>query len=197
MRRWHRWLGIALLAPLAVWIATGAVFLVRPGYESAYADLEVRHYPLAAGAQAEPRAEWHGIRRLRTILGPHLLVRDDQGEWRQLDPETLQPRPRPGEASIRRLVADAIGARERYGDIEAVSADRIRTTTGVAVELDWDRLALDQRGRDTRWISWAYDIHRMQWTGIGPLDLALGALALLLLTASATIGARLLIRPGR
>lgn len=193
-RHWHRWLGLALLAPLVVWIATGAVFLLRPGYEAAYADLSVQRYPLGRGGPAA-RDGWHEVRRVRTVLGPHLLVRGGDGDWRQLEPGTLESRPLPNGDAVRRLVADAIAGRARYGAIERVDGATVHTTTGVTIEVDWPRLTLDQRGRDTRWISWAYDVHALEWTGIGWLDKALGTLGLALLTLAAGLGAWLFFRP--
>lgn len=193
---WHRWFGLALTAPLLIWIVTGAVFLARPGYEAAYSDLAVKSYPLSERSGPTPRADWHEVRRLRTVLGPHLLVRTDDG-WRQRDPESFSARERPTEREVRALISDAIGGHERYGRIEAVSGDRIDTSTGVRIELDWPTLSLDQRGRDTRWISWSYDVHSVEWTGIAALDKLLGALVLLLLATSSGIGVWLALRPSR
>jgi len=197
LRHWHRWLGLALLAPLFVWIATGVVFLVRPGYAAAYADLHVAERPLAQAAGPAPRPGWLEIRRLRTVLGRHLLVRTQHDGWQQFDPDTLARRPAPGPATIRRLVAAAIDGRKRYGHIVDVDGSTVTTSTGVRIDVDWSRLRLDQRGRDTRWIDWAYDMHRLQWTGIGGIDRTLGGVVLLLLAASAGIGARLVLRPRR
>jgi hypothetical protein len=194
-RHWHRWAGLVLLAPLAVWIATGAVFLVRPGYEVAYAELAVKRYALGDAPARESAGPWHEVRRLRTILGPHLLVRDGAGTWRQLDPATGAPRPRPDPGALRRLVADAIGEAPRYGRIARVEGNMVHTTTGVRITLDWPRLALEQRGRDTRWIAWAYDVHSMEWTGVAWLDKALGGVALLALAAVSGLGAWLFARP--
>lgn len=193
---WHRRVGLILTLPLLIWIVTGAVFLARPGYEAAYTDLAVKSYPLAERSGPQPRADWHEVRRVRTVLGSHLLVRDDDG-WRQLDPDSLAVRERPDAAALRRLVADAIAGQPRYGRIETVSGSTARTSTGVRIELDWPTLSLDQRGRDTRWISWAYDVHSVEWTGIRALDTALGVLVLVLLTTSTVIGIFLAVRPSR
>ncbi len=66
-----------------------------------------------------------------------------------------------------------------------------RTTTGVEVTLDWNRLALQQRGRDTDRIDALYRVHYLQWTGVDALDKVLGLLGLVLLVALAYLGARL------
>ena len=196
MRLLHRWIGLVLTVPLLIWILTGAVFLARPGYEAAYADIAVQRYPLPATPGPKPKPQWREIRRVRTVLGPHLLVRTGGG-WRQLDPDSLAPRPQPGARAVRRLVADALDDRPRYGRIDSVAGTTVRTATGVNIELDWTTLTLDQRGRDTRWISWAYDVHSIEWTGIPALDKALGGLLLVLLTSSTAIGVWLVVRPSR
>lgn len=193
---WHRWLGLALAAPLVVWIVTGAVFLARPGYEAAYADLSIQRYPLRKQSGPRPRSNWQEIRRVRTVLGPHLLVRTADG-WRQLDPDTLGPRDAPDARDLRRLVADAIAGEPRYGRIESVAGTRVHSSTGVIIDVDWTTLSLDQRGRDTRWIAWAYDVHSIEWTGIRTLDQALGGLVLLLLATTTRVGLWLALRPRR
>jgi hypothetical protein len=62
--------------------------------------------------------------------------------------------------------------------------------------LDWNKLSLFQRGKDTDRIDLLYKIHYLQWTGIKPLDKVLGMLGILLVLALSALGARLLFSRG-
>lgn len=191
IRRAHRLLGLLLCLPLLAWAATGAVFFLKPGYGAAYAPLAVRTYPLEALQTALPDTSWRETRLLRSALGVHLLVRTADG-WRQADPESGVPRPRAADAEVRRLVEDAIAADPaRYGAITSLVGDTVTTDTGARIVLDWDRLALSQRGRDTDRIDALYRIHYLQWTGITLLDRLLGAAGLAGLVLLALAGLRL------
>ncbi|HHX82561.1 MAG TPA: hypothetical protein GX696_06210 [Pseudomonadaceae bacterium] len=186
-----------MLLPFVAWAATALFFLFRPAYEHAYAPLEAKQYPLEQALAVETRAEWLELRYLRSILGPHLLVRDARG-WQQLDPETLQPRPYPDDASLRALLTDAMQSKPlRYGTLTEMDEGRISTDTGVQITFDWDRLSFTQSGRDTRWINRMYSIHYLEWTGIRVLDRVLGLLGLGLLLYMAWSGARLAFGWGR
>jgi uncharacterized iron-regulated membrane protein len=196
VRRLHRVLGLALLLPILAWAATGFVFFVKPGYKDAYAALRVRALPLAEPAPIAPPAEgWLETRRLRTVLGEHLLVRTGSG-WSHLDPVTLRTRALPGDADLRALIEDAMaGDAARYGRIASLvredGAASATTTTGVAIDLDWATLSLSQSGRDTRRIDALYSIHYLQWTGIAAVDRVLGGAGLVSLLALAVFGLRL------
>ena len=189
-RRVHRILGIALTLPMFGWALTGLVFFVKPGYDAAYGGLRVKRYPLEGAGLPAPRPEWLEMRVLRTKLGDHLLVRTEQG-GEHLDPATLQPRVLPDEAGIRALIDDAIAGDARYGTIVAVDGATVRTSTGAAIELDWDSMSLQQSGRDTRTIDALYRIHYLQWTGVRALDRVLGVVGLAALVALAILGVRL------
>jgi uncharacterized iron-regulated membrane protein len=195
-RRLHRLLGLALLLPILVWAGTGLLFFLKPGWGPAYAALEPRWRPLEATGIAPPPAGALEARRLRTVLGEHLLVRDAHG-WRQLDPATGVDRPLPPPEQVRALLADAIAGEGggRYGDIARLDGAKATTTTGVILELDWPSLAIAQRGPDTERIDALYRLHDLQWTGARPLDRALGLLGLVALFALALAGLRLAIRP--
>lgn len=194
-RRLHRLLGLALLLPILVWAATGLLFFLKPGWGPAYSTLEPRWRPLA-GAGVAPPAGALEARRLCTVLGEHLLVRDANG-WRQVDPATGADRPLPPPEQVRALLADAISGerRERYGDIARLDGAKATTTTGATLELDWPSLSIAQRGADTERIDALYRLHYLQWTGARPLDRALGLLGLVALFALALAGLRLAIRP--
>lgn len=188
---------MVLLLPFIAWSATALFFLLRPAWPEAYASLELRTYPLAEPLDLVPLPQWQELRYLRSILGPHLLVREAVG-WKQLDPVTLVERPWPDEASLRRLLTDAMQADPaRYGSLVESRDGRLVTDTGVVISLDWHNLRFTQEGRDTRWINRLYDIHYLRWTGNAVLDEVLGVFGLLLLMLMTWTGARMLFRPVR
>jgi hypothetical protein len=191
----HKAAGIVMLLPLVGWAVTGAVFFVKPGYAGAYEQLAVRTYPLDDHLSLHAQA-WREARLVKTILGTHLLVRTDAG-WRHLDPATLRIAPVPPQEKLRLLFEDAFTANPgRYGHVATQVDTTAHTDTNVDVTLDWNRLALQQRGRDTARIDTLYRIHYLQWTGQKTLDKLLGAVGLILLVALAYLGARLAFRAG-
>ena len=192
-RLFHRIIGIVLLLPLLGWAATGAIFFIKPGYGGAYEQLAIKTYPLEGGESIRAQAGWREARLVRTILGTHVLARTDAG-WRNLDPSSLQPAPIPGEEGLMRLLRDAFTSNpDRYGKIVRL-VDRTATTdTGVEVVLDWDRLTVQQKGKDTARIDALYRIHYLQWTGNKTADKFVGGIGLLLLVALTLLGARLAI----
>jgi hypothetical protein len=190
----HRIIGILLLLPLLGWATTGAVFFIKPAYGGAYELLAVKTYALDGGDVIRPQAGWREARMVKTILGTHLLARTDAG-WRNLDPSSLQPAPIPGDEATQRLLHDAFTANpDRYGKIVRLVDRTVTTDTGVEVVLDWDRLTLQQRGRDTARIDALYRVHYLQWTGNKTADKFLGAAGLILLVTLTLIGARLAFR---
>lgn len=194
-RRLHRLAGLVLLLPMLGWAGTGAIFFLKPGYDDAYSSLTVKTYPLEAPLAVKAPADWLEVRYLRTVLGPHLLARTATG-WSQFDPVTLAPRPAPGEPDLRALLSEAIDANPvRYGSIVSIEGTSATTSTGAAVTLDWNRLSISQRGRDTDRIDWFYKVHYLQWTGIDMIDDVLGLTGLVLIVGLSLLGARLLLRP--
>lgn len=189
-RTLHRLLGLLLLLPLGGWCVTGLLFHLKPGWAGAYAMPALHFEPLGETAKLEPGPEWLESRRLRTVLGEHLLVRTAEGRL-HLDPATGLERPLPNEAELRRLLEPALADEPRYGAIASVDGARVETETGVRIELDWDRLRLSQRGRDTDLIDGLYRVHYLQWTGIDWLDRVLAAAGLLALTLLSLLGLRL------
>ena len=180
-----------LVLPMVGWAVTGFVFFVKPGYGGAYESLAVKTYPLEAGQSVKTAPEWLEYRGLKTILGHHLLVRTAV-EWHHLNPGTLQPAAAPSDDEVRRLVTDAFSANpQRYGNITGVADGVVTTDTGVEVTLDWNRISLQQRGRDTDRIDRLYKIHYLQWTGIEGIDRILGFVGLALLLALTAFGIRL------
>ncbi|MCB1042078.1 MAG: hypothetical protein KDC35_04015 [Acidobacteria bacterium] len=176
--RVHRYVGVLLSVPLLLWLATGLVFLVKPGYAGAYEQLSIVTYPLTQ-TDAIVQDTYQEIRLVQTKLGRHLLARDEFG-WHHFDPSTGHDWPFDSE-SARILVTDALTRNpERYGAIQSQSENVFQTDRGVTVTLDWDRLALAQRGRDTGFIDALYRVHYLQWTGSSWADRTLAVVTLCL-----------------
>ena len=193
IRKQHRLLGGILLLPFIAWSLTGVFFLVRPAYEQAYSVLSPKTYS-ADQINISAQPEWQEMRLLKTVLGLHLLVKQEGG-WQQLDPDSLEVRATPVEADLVRFVEDAISQDTlRYGELLPGESDPFRTSTGVTIAVNWDSLSLYQQGSDTRWIDRIYRIHYLQWTGIAFLDTILGVAGLLLLLLMTATGSAMLLR---
>jgi hypothetical protein len=191
IRKLHRLAGIVMLLPFLGWAVTGIVFFTKPGYGAAYDTLPIKTYPIEEPIAVRTDPAWREVRYLRTILGPHLLIRTGTG-WSQLDPVSLQPRTTPADNDVQRLLADAFTANPaRYGRIVSLSGGVAATDTGAVVTFDWNRLSLQQRGRDTDRIDRLYKVHYLQWTGQKTADKVLGLAGLTLLIALTLLGARL------
>jgi len=192
-RKQHRLLGCILLLPFIAWSLTGVFFLVRPAYEQAYSVLSPKTYS-ADQINISAQPEWQEVRLLKTVLGLHLLVKQEGG-WQQLDPDSLEVRATPVEADLVSFVEDAISQDTlRYGELLPGESDPFRTSTGVTIAVNWDSLSLYQQGLDTRWIDRIYRIHYLQWTGIAFLDTILGVAGLLLLLLITATGSAMLLR---
>ena len=192
-RKQHRLLGGILLLPFIAWSLTGVFFLVRPAYEQAYSVLSPKTYS-ADQINISAQPEWQEMRLLKTVLGLHLLVKQEGG-WQQLDPDSLEVRATPVEADLVSFVEDAISQDTlRYGELLPGESDPFRTSTGVTIAVNWDSLSLYQQGSDTRWIDRIYRIHYLQWTGIAFLDTILGVAGLLLLLLITATGSAMLLR---
>lgn len=195
-RAFHRVIGLVMLLPLTGWAITGAVFFLKPGYEGAYELLPVKTYPLEANINVPADPSWLEVRLLKTIIGEHLLVRTTSG-WLHLEPFTMRPQTEPSAEDIHALVTDAFSANPaRYGQISTIEGTTVATDTGIRIELDWSRLALTQRGKDTDRIDLLYKIHYLQWTGVKGLDKVLGTLGVILVLVLSGLGARLFFARG-
>ena len=195
-RSLHRVIGLVMLLPLAGWAVTGAIFFLKPGYAGAYELLQVKTYPLETNVAIQLEPSWTEARFVKTILGDHLLAHTSRG-WLHLDPLTRQPEPEPSADDLEALVTDAFSANPaRYGRVASIDGNLITTNTGVRVELDWNRLALTQSGKDTDRLDAFYKIHYLQWTGITGIDKVLGALGILLVLTLSLLGARLFFSKG-
>ena len=193
-RSLHRLIGLLMLLPFIGWAITGAIFFIKPGYVGAYEPLQVKTYPLASDKAIQTNAAWLEVRYLKTILGEHLLVRTEDG-WQHLDPQTRQPKPAPNEEATRTLLNEAFATNPaRYGQIISVNGNTITTDTGVQVKLNWERMVLSQRGKDTDRIDFFYRIHYLQWTGIASIDKILGGLGITFVVLLSLLGVILFFR---
>ena len=184
------------MIPFFAWALTGLIFFIKPGYAAAYEMLAPKTYPLVDQAPLKAQANWLELRSIRTVLGNHLLVRTAEG-WTNLDPVTLQPRPVPAEGELRTLLKDAFASNPtRYGEIVSVSGNTAKTNTGVEVSLDWNRMSLQQKGKDTDRIDLLYKIHYLQWTGQKSVDRVVGLIGIALVLVLTTLGALLAFKRG-
>jgi len=196
VRSVHRFIGILLFIPFFGWALTGLVFFIKPGYEGAYEQLDPKSYPMTAGLPITSEPDWLELRYLRTILGDHLLVRTKSG-WTQLDPTNKQQRNLPSEENLRKLLKDAFTVNpQRYGDISTINGTTVTTNTGVEVSLDWNRMSLRQKGRDTDRIDRLYRIHYLQWTGVKSIDRVMGFVGIVLVLALTSLGGWLVFKRG-
>ncbi len=193
-RSLHRIIGLLMLLPLIGWAVTGAIFFLKPGYAGAYDLLQVKTYPLEKTAPIQTDSSWLEVRYLKTILGEHLLVRTTEG-WQHLEPQTLKARPAPNQEETRTLLNDAFSMNpSRYGEITNINGNHITTNTGVQAKLNWERMALTQRGKDTDRIDFFYRIHYLQWTGIDSVDKVLGGIGITFILVLSLLGAILFFR---
>ena len=194
VRTVHRVVGVVLLLPFLAWAITGFVFFLKPGYTGAYEVLTPKTYPLTEAVTIRPSSDWLEYRYFRTALGDHLIARTAKG-WLHLNPTNMERKGEPTQSEIATLLKDAFTANpQRYGDIANISGQTARTSTGVEITLDWDRLSLQQRGKDTDRIDLLYKIHYLQWTGVKSVDKALGFVGLTLVIVLTLLGAVLAIR---
>jgi uncharacterized iron-regulated membrane protein len=193
-RTTHRVIGIILLIPLVSWAITGLVFFIKPGYTGAYEVLTPKFYPINNQLLISENPNWLEVRYLRTILGDHLLVRTESG-WMNLNPNDKRPRSAATDDETRRLVQDAFSMNpKRYGQIVSVNGNTVTTDTGVVVTIDWNRMSLQQSGKDTKWIDSLYRIHYLQWTGVRSIDRVVGLTGITLVLILTGLGASLAFR---
>jgi hypothetical protein len=82
----------------------------------------------------------------------------------------------------------------RYGNITGVNDNTVKTSTGVEVTLDWNRMTLQQKGKDTDRIDLLYRIHYLQWTGVKSVDRVVGLIGITLVLTLTSLGAWLAFR---
>ena len=86
-KKFHKLAGMVLTIPMICWALTGIVFFVKPGYQQAYEQIFVKTYPITTKITITPEQNWQEIKIIQTILGQHLLVKEN-GVTKHLDPIT-------------------------------------------------------------------------------------------------------------
>jgi hypothetical protein len=194
-RRLHRIAGLLLVLPILAWAATGALFHLKPGWGPAYQQPTLQVLPLR---QPTPLPELSETcletRRLRTVLGEHLLLRSVDG-WTQVDPTTLLERPHPTAEEFELLLKESLKDEGRYARITTYDELSATTEEGVTVSLNWNSMRLSQTGSDTRLINKLYEIHYLRWTGIELVDRVLAVAGLSLLVVLCLLGIKVAVLP--
>jgi len=184
-----------MLLPFIAWAITGVFFFIKPGYSQAYEKLAVKTYPGISSLHTIPDNQWTEIKLVRSILGEHLLVKNQKNDWLHIDKSTQQTIHKPSSAEIRRLVSDAISHNvKRYGEIESIHGLVVSTSTGIKVTLNWNNMSIHQKGSDTDFIQTMYKIHYLQWTGVKSIDNVLGIVGLALVILLALFGVTLSLK---
>jgi len=182
-----------MVLPFIAWAVTGVYFFIKPGYKAAYESLPIKTYAITDTIQLEGNEAWLETRVIKSILGTHLLVKNDKG-WQHRDLETLNVIESPTKNQIETLLKDAIAHNpQRYGNISSINGFNIVTDTDIRISLNWPKMSLYQQGKDTDFINNMYKIHYLQWTGIGSIDKVLGIIGLILVLLLAFLGLRMSI----
>lgn len=178
-----------MLLPFITWAITGVFFFIKPGYSEAYEKLPITTYPSIANFTPLADNKWSEIKIIHSILGEHLLVKNEDNKWSHLNRITMVPIDAPNEHQIELLVKDAIKHNiERYGELVSIDGLTASTSTDVSITLNWNRMTLHQKGLDTEFIQTMYQIHYLKWTGIQVIDSVLGIIGLALVILLATLG---------
>jgi uncharacterized iron-regulated membrane protein len=206
LKTWHKWLGLLLLAPFAVWTLTGLLFALKPGWGPAYEYLS----PWQPASQEAPStltmasfathaevADALAIELHQSAIGPLYEVQHagDAGATTlhdartsvRMDPLTLE--------HARTLVEAAIASSidpERYGVVHshepAESEIQFSFSGGPTVTINLHSASMRQSGPDTDRINWLYELHYMRWTGNAMVDRILGFSVLVLVWLLAAAG---------
>jgi hypothetical protein len=193
-RKIHRLIGLILVLPMLGWTITGIIFFIKPGYKGAYEQLELKTYPFDRQLILTPTSKWEEVRLMKTILGYHLLVKNN-GQVEHLDPISLEVKSIPTSSQYKALIDDVISSnKERYGEVVSVDGTNALTSTGIDIKLDWSSLRLSQKGNDTKLINLLYKVHYLQWSPFNGVNQFIGIVGLLLLMTLTTFGVRLYIK---
>lgn len=217
----HRLAGLALAVPLVLWIGTGLLFHVKPGWDEAYealavpppgplpwervvfspAALKARGLldpgPVALGAHPSGLVAWFGLR---------------EGRPTAVDGTSGEPVPLAGEDAARAFALAAISASRHasaYGSIVSTEPGAHRsaltsvedpaflftTSGGKRVLVDRVTGEVRQDGALNERIDLLYRIHYLQWTPWRPVNVALVLAASLLVLLLAASGLRLAVAP--
>lgn len=178
-----------MLLPFIAWAITGVFFFIKPGYSEAYEKLPVTTYPTISHFTSAEGNKWSEIRLIHSIVGEHLLVKNENNQWVHLNSATMLPIDKPSEYQVKLLIKDAIKNNvERYGELVNIDGLIASTSTNVTITLNWDTMTLHQKGLDTEFIQTMYRIHYLKWTGIKLVDNVLGVIGLVLVILLAVLG---------
>jgi hypothetical protein len=192
-KRIHRIIGLLLVLPVVGWTFTGIIFFIKPGYQAAYDQLAVKTYPLDKSFIIPKSKEWTEVRLLKTILGYHLLVKTDHG-FEHLDPISLQSKETPKGLALISLFDDSFSNKsDRYGHVISSDDFNVVTSKGIEISLNWQRLTLQQSGKDTKLINTLYKIHYLQWTPYKSINQYMGIIGLILLMTLTIFGLKIYI----
>lgn len=178
-----------MLLPLIAWAITGVFFFIKPGYSEAYEQLAIKTYPSINSFTTPNTNQWSEIKIIHSILGEHLLVKNEDNKWSHLDRATMQTIEIPSEQQVEALIQDAIKHNtERYGNVVSLDGLTVLTSTQIEITLNWPQMSLYQQGPDTEFIDTMYQIHYLKWTGIKAVDNVLGVVGLALVIILALLG---------
>jgi|GEM_PF-499386 len=221
LRAAHRLAGLVLVVPLVLWIGTGLLFHVKPGWDEAYESLAAPPpgpLPWERVVFSPAAVKARGLLDPGPVaLAPHpsglvawFGLRD--GRPAAVDGTSGEPIPPASGSAARAIALAAISASrhaESYGTI--VSAEpashrsaltgvenpalRFRTSGGKNVLVDRVTGEVSQTGNLNGWIDRLYRIHYLQWTPWKPANVALVLAASFLALVLAASGLRLLFTP--
>lgn len=211
MQRWHYYCGWILCVPLIFWALTGAVFILKPGYGDAYEQLSVAQHTLRQNSSNQPASakanftlafddSWQEARLINTVIGPRLIVKTANASQHLNAQQQLQIA---NIHEVKTLLNSAISHNNlRYGSINDIQLNdginiTATTTTGVTLSLNWNTLALNQKGQDRKIIDTLYKLHYLQYTPNPTLNKAIATLGLLLLIVLTLLGIRMSMRGRR
>lgn len=178
-----------MLLPLIAWAITGVFFFIKPGYSEAYEQLAIKTYPSITSFTIPNTSQWSEIKIIHSILGEHLLVKNEENKWSHLDRTTMQTIEMPSALQVEALIKDAIKHNtERYGNVVSLDGLTVLTSTQIEITLNWPQMSLYQQGPDTEFIDTMYQIHYLKWTGIKAVDNVLGVVGLALVIILALLG---------
>jgi hypothetical protein len=224
LRAAHRLAGLVLVVPLVLWIGTGLLFHVKPGWDEAYESLAA---PLPGPLPWERVVFSPAALKARGLLdpGPVALAPHptglvawfglSEGRPAAVDGTSGEPIPPASEDAARAFALAAISASRHaksYGTIVSTQpaehrsaltgvenpALLFRTSGGKSVLVDRVTGEVSQTGDLNAQIDLLYRIHYLQWTPWKPVSVALVLAASLLVLLLAASGVRLAFtRPSR
>lgn len=194
MRSFHKIIGLVMVLPFFAWAVTGVFFFFKPGYQEAYQSLKIKQYPMDYKATTLQYRDVLEIKQMQTILGRHVLIKNDAG-WRHFLEQEEVNQDALTNQQARLLIEDAIASNKaRYGEIVSIDGTTAITSTEVKITINWSGLSLSQYGKDTDFINTIYDVHYLRWTGHKTIDQYLGVIGLVMVVLLALLGILMTLR---